>query len=248
MKKELWLRLKHYHFEHIVPPQLLDRVSAAFGRTDASTMAFANKISRKLDWPTDFAINAIDEYKKFLYLGIVSDFPVTPSRVIDQVWHEHLLFSRAYREFCRDVLGRDFDHNPELLPSDDQTGIFQAQYEATIALYTAEFRVQPPAQIWALPKFRSNNSAKSRKSLAQRDAVGTSSGSGGGDMPLFMYFDGSGGDGSSSEMSEFGGGGGFSGGGGESSWGSGSSDSSSDSGSSSDGGGSSCSSGCGGGE
>ena len=243
MKKELWLRLKHYHFEHIVPPQLLDRVTAAFGRTDASTMAFANKISRKLDWTTGFAISAIDEYKKFLYLGIVSDFPVTPSSVIDRVWHEHLLFSRAYREFCRDVLGRDFDHNPELLPSDDQTGIFQAQYEATIALYTAEFRVKPPAQMWALPKFRTDESAKSRKSVAQLDAVGTS---GGGDMPLFMYFDGSGNDGSSAEMSEFGGGGGFSGGGGESSWG-GSSDSSADSGSSSDSGGSSCSSGCGGG-
>ncbi len=245
MKKELWLRLKHYHFEHIVPPQLLDRLTAAFGRNDASTMAFAHKVSRKLDWTTDFAISAIDEYKKFLYLGIVSDFPVTPSRVIDQVWHEHLLFSRAYREFCRDVLGRDFDHNPELLPSDDQTGIFQAQYEATIALYTAEFRAKPPAQIWALPKFRPDEPAKSRKSVAQRDAVSTSSG---GDMPLYLYFEGSSDEGHATDMSEFGGGGGFSGGGGESSWGGdSSSESGAESGSSSDSGGSSCSSGCGGG-
>ena len=27
-------------------------------------------------------------------------FGVTPSKVIDQVWHEHILFSRAYRDFC----------------------------------------------------------------------------------------------------------------------------------------------------
>ena len=65
----------------------------------------------------------------------VSDFSVTPPKVIDQVWHEHLLFSRAYREFCHEVLSREFDHNPELVETDDQTQAFQAQYAATLALY-----------------------------------------------------------------------------------------------------------------
>lgn len=69
MKKELWLRLKHYRFEHVVPPQLMDHVTAAFGRTDASTKAFASKLSRKLGWTTAFSLRAIEEYRKFLYLG-----------------------------------------------------------------------------------------------------------------------------------------------------------------------------------
>ena len=252
MKKELWLRLKHYHFEHVVSPQLLDHVTAAFGRTDASTKAFAGKLTRKLGWTTPFSVRAIAEYKRFLYLGMVSDFPVTPSRVIDQVWHEHLLFSRAYREFCRDVLGREFDHNPELLASDDQTGIFQSQYEATLDLYETEFHMEPPAEIWSTPKFKDRRSVKPRKAQSSGDTSSASTRSD--DAPLYMYFDGSGGDGGQShgDMSEFGGGGGFSGGGGGTSWGDHStSDSTSDAGGDSGGGGSdggsSCSSGCGGG-
>ena len=263
MKKELWLRLKNYHFDGLVPPHLLDHVTAAFGGADASTKAFANKLARKLGWKAPFAHQAIWEYKKFVYLGMVSDFPVTPPKVIDQVWHEHLLFSRAYREFCRDVLGRDFDHNPELVPSANQTSVFEAQYEKTLDLYAAEFDMEPPRAIWGTPKFSTAGRTR-RTPLKKRDSQAVSSSSTD-STPLYMYFDGPSSDGghghSHGDMAEFGGGGGFTGGGGESSWGdsshapsdSGSSDGGSSDGGSSDGGGSSCgggsgcSSGCGGG-
>jgi hypothetical protein len=94
-KKELWLRLRNYHFDHLIPPHLMDSLRAAFEGSDASTQAFADKLVRKLHWDRSFAMRAIGEYKKFLYLGAVADFAVTPPRVIDQVWHEHLLFSRG---------------------------------------------------------------------------------------------------------------------------------------------------------
>ena len=255
MKKETWLRLRNYHFDHLVPDHLMDRVAARFGGTDASTKAFANKIARKLGWTTRFALRAIDEYKKFVYLGITGDFSVTPPRVIDQVWHEHLLFSRAYRDYCRDVLGRDFDHNPELMATDEQTGVFQAQYAATIALYRSEFNVAPPEDIWGTPKFTPSDATESPKRLTQRDAdVGASSPDD--DLPLYMLFDSTGSEMHSHHgMMEFGGGGGFHGGGGGHSWGDttndasgtdGGSDGSSDGGSSCSSG-SGCSSSCGGG-
>lgn len=152
-KMELWLRLQRYRFDHLVPPHLLDRVVASFGGADASTRAFADKLARKLRWRVPFAMQAIEEYRKFVYLGQIADFPVTPPKVIDQVWHEHLLFSRAYREFCSDVLGQDFDHNPELIPVDEQTAAFQSQYAATLALYLNEFNRPAPAQFWGTPKF-----------------------------------------------------------------------------------------------
>ena len=47
-KKDLWLRLKHYHFEHLVPPHLSDHVAACFGGPDAATRAFASKLQKKL--------------------------------------------------------------------------------------------------------------------------------------------------------------------------------------------------------
>ena len=110
---------------------------------DASTKAFADKIAHKPEWKHRFALRAIREYKKFIYLGAVSDFVVTPSKIIDQVWHEHLLFTKAYREFCTDVLGFSFDHNPELIPMTDQTGTFNAQYLDTLELYKKEFFIHP---------------------------------------------------------------------------------------------------------
>ena len=244
MKKELWLRLRHYQFEDIVQTQLWDRVTEAFGGADASTRAFASKIARKHHWSTRYALRAVNEYRKFVFLGITGDVIVTPSKAIDTVWHEHLLFTRAYREFCRDVLGRDFDHNPELLPTDEQTSVFAQQYEATLERYREEFNVNPPQDIWGTPKFAWTKRARSNAAHATSDS------SGGGDMPLYMMFDALGDTPGHYGMPEFSadGGGGFSGGGGGSDWGS--QDSTSDGGSGdsgSDGGGSGCSSGCGGG-
>ena len=120
-KKSLWLRLRNYHFDHVVSPGLWDHITAKFGHTNPSLKAFAGKIARKHGWKNSFALHAIDEYKKFVYLGIISDFQVTPSKFIDVVWHEHILFSKAYREFCLDVIQQPFDHHPELLPMRDPT-------------------------------------------------------------------------------------------------------------------------------
>lgn len=246
MKKELWHRIRHYHFDHLAPPNMLEKVTAAFGGADASTKAFAHKLSRKLGWRPAFSVRAIEEYKRFLYLGVVSESVVTPSRVIDQVWHEHLLFSRGYREFCREVLQRDFDHNPELVPSEHQTAVFKAQFDATIDLYLAEFNVEPPSQIWGETKFDSRTlrtDATPRRKRNNNDTGDT------GDAPLYMLL-GSDDAASADSGFDFGGGGGFSGGGGGSDWGD-ASDATDGGGSSdggSDGGGSGCSSGCGGGD
>jgi len=147
MKRDLWIRLESYTFDHLVPTHLWDHVRSVFGGTDASTRAFADKLSRKLGWDIRFALRAIAEYKRFVYLGMVSDFGVTPSKVIDQVWHEHILFSRAYRDFCDEVLGCEFDHHPELVPVAAETGVFSAQYHATLVLYRKEFNVEPPDDI-----------------------------------------------------------------------------------------------------
>ncbi len=249
MKKELWRRLRHYHFEHLAPPNVLERVTSAFGGADASTKAFAHKLARKLGWRRPFAFRAIEEYKRFLYLGVVSESVVTPSRVIDQVWHEHLLFSRGYREFCRDVLHRDFDHNPELVPSETQTAVFQAQFDATVDLYREEFNVEPPAPIWGETKFVADARRAGATPRRKRHDVIPSPDAD--DAPLYMLFSSDSGGISDNASFDFGGGGGFSGGGGGSDWGD-SSDASDSGGSSdggtSDGGGSSCSSGCGGGE
>jgi len=250
-KKDLWLRLRGYHFEHLVPAHLADHVMAAFGGPDAATRAFATKLTRKLGWSPRFARRAIEEYRKFLYLGSIADFGVTPSKIIDQVWHEHLLFTKGYQEFCDHVLGRPFEHYPELMSTEAQTAAFESQYDATLDLYETEFNTAPPDDIWSTPKFRKGLARAKREPRKRADWSMFAASSPADDAPLYVFFDGTSASGGQSfeSMPEFGGGGGFSGGGGGDSWGDSSSDSSgssSDSGSGSDGG-SGCSSGCGGG-
>ena len=153
-KKELWLNIANYHFDNLVPTNLWDEIAAKFGGQNPFTKAFADKLSRKLNWKKNFALKAIWEYKKFVYMGVISDFSVTPSKVIDQVWHEHLLFSSGYRKFCKEIIRYDFDHNPELVSVGSQTEAFQSQYFHTIELYKKEFGLEPPPEIWDATKFK----------------------------------------------------------------------------------------------
>jgi hypothetical protein len=244
-KKELWLRLHNYHFNELVPPNLWDKVTAKFGGTDASTKAFAQKLAIKLGWKNNFAQWAIAEYKRFVYLGVTSDFIVTPSDIIDQVWHLHILFSKAYRSFCSDVIKYDFDHTPELIASGSQTGTFSAQYLDTLELYKREFGMEPPVAIWGTPKFNGQilTIANYRSKKKETAMVGANdAGSTYGDVALYQSFD----SGHGESFFDFGGGdSGGAGAGGTWNASDSSSDSSdSDSGSSC----SSCSSGCGGGD
>lgn len=153
-KVEYWEAIDGYTFENLVPPTLWDRVVETFGGECAATRAFASKLCTKKGWDLDFALGAIQEYKRFVYLGMVTSFPVTPSKYIDDVWHQHIQFTRAYREFCDNVLGRTFDHNPELVALSEQTEQFQDQYYATLCAYREEFGMEPPSEFWSKPKFK----------------------------------------------------------------------------------------------
>ena len=243
-KKDLWLKLRNYTFDHVVSPGLWDKISARFGKTDPSLMAFAHKIGKKHGWTTPFTLRAINEYKKFIFLGLASDFQVTPSKIIDVVWHEHLLFSKAYREFCDQVIRQPFDHYPELVPMEDQTGRFSAQYLDTVALYKKEFDIDPPVAIWGDTKFDQEQVKKNGYQSKKKDTGTSDSGSDGiiyGNEPLYSHFESE----PAVAYPEFSGyeGGDAGGGGASGDWGDSSSDSGSDGGGDSGG----CSGGCGGG-
>ncbi len=249
-KKELWLRIKAYQFNHIVPAGLLSHIAAIFGGDSSSEKAFAAKIARKHNWPNRFASKAVFEYKKFVYLGVVSDFTVTPSKIIDVVWHEHLLFTKAYREFCDTVIKHAFDHNPELLPMQDQTGQYNAQYLDTLDLYALEFGTVPPEAVWGVAKFDKDKVANEKFRSKKKDQPGTDA-STYGDTPLISHFDSDVSDNKSfPEFNDFGDGD-FGGAGSDGRWDAGDSsdnDSSSDSGGDAGGDSGGCSGGCGGGD
>jgi hypothetical protein len=182
-KQELWLRIHGYEFENLVPPSLKDHLRELFGDNGASLLAFASKVAKKHNWPLAFTLRAIEEYKKYVYLGVTSKYVVSPPKLIDVIWHEHILFTKGYRDFCDDVLHQHFDHHPELVPFDPQTGIMDAQYHKILEYYEREFNTTPPADIWGTPKF-----SRARQEGSARPRLKSETPTQYGSDPLYSYF------------------------------------------------------------
>lgn len=116
-----------------------------FGTGDCA-LSFARRLAREHDWSIAQADAAILEYKRFCFLAVVAGHPVTPPDAIDEVWHQHLTYSRDYwTRFCPQVLGRDLHHEPTR-GGRDQGRLHQRQYADTLASYQHWFG--PPPQDW----------------------------------------------------------------------------------------------------
>jgi uncharacterized membrane protein YgcG len=62
---------------------------------------------------------AVAEYQQFMLLIWANEQKGSPEMVVptilaDTIWHEHIQFTRNYREFCNDLVGRFIDHVPGL--------------------------------------------------------------------------------------------------------------------------------------
>ena len=111
-------------------------------------LSFAKRLGRENRWTTNYTDRAIAEYKRFVYLAMVSPTPVIPSATVDQVWHLHLLYTRSYwKELCFERLGRPLHHDPSGGGGREATKLWNG-YEATKALYRTEFGEEPPTELW----------------------------------------------------------------------------------------------------
>ncbi len=108
---------------------------------------FLAHLMRANGWSRPFALRAIEEFRKFVFLALMADHPVTPSDQVDQVWHLHLLCSDAYwNDFCPRVLGRPLHHHPAK-GGQAERDRFHEQYRATIRSYRQHFG-EPPLDLW----------------------------------------------------------------------------------------------------
>ena len=114
---------------------------------------FSARLARENHWSPEETLGAIEEYRKFLYLICVSPSPLTPSEVVDQVWHLQLLYTRSYwADLCEGVLGRPIHHEPTK-GGREQLRHFEGQYAQTLSLYEDEFGAVPPVEFWPLVPF-----------------------------------------------------------------------------------------------
>ncbi|PKH02129.1 hypothetical protein CXF72_13320 [Psychromonas sp. MB-3u-54] len=83
------------------------------------------------------------EYQRFLTLKMLYPSEVlVPSKLVDKVWHAHILDTRAYREDCEKLFGRFIDHYPYfgVYGKDDQK-LLEQSFDKTIDLYEKHFDV-----------------------------------------------------------------------------------------------------------
>lgn len=88
------------------------------------------------------------EFKKFMFLVWATDEPVAMiGKKPDEVWHQFILFTRAYEEFCNQSVGFFVDHTPDT----DSFRVPDESGEAFIKAYTKYFGKLPAIWTEGLP-------------------------------------------------------------------------------------------------
>lgn len=80
---------------------LWEKIAALDLDDPISEYGFSTRLAAENFWTQDFTRKAILEYKKFMYLAGTSSFMVSPSEIVDTVWHQHLIFTKSYADFCQ---------------------------------------------------------------------------------------------------------------------------------------------------
>lgn len=133
---------------------LWDRITDFSIDEEGAKLPFLKRLARENKWSYVFALEAMDEYKKFIYLSCVSPTPLTPSEEVDEVWHLHLTYTKNYWDkFCKETLGRPFHHTPTNGDAAEREKFF-ALYEQTQLIYEKEFETPVPKRFWPTSKKR----------------------------------------------------------------------------------------------
>ncbi|WP_187388297.1 glycine-rich domain-containing protein [Seonamhaeicola marinus] len=132
---------------------------------EEASFNFSQRLARDNSWSHDFALNVVEEYKKFIYLCCVSKSPITPSDAVDQVWHLHLTYTKSYwHDFCKGTLNKEIHHNPTKGGRSERKK-FSNNYDLSFKMYEQEFGFQPPSNIWKDNKTRFRDINFSRVNL-----------------------------------------------------------------------------------
>lgn len=134
-RQELWRRIEQHDFEPKIP------------------MNFTDRLARDHGWSLAEARAAVDAYRRFCFLAVVSPTPVTPSEIVDEVWHQHLIYSRDYWTiWCAETLQAPLHHDPTPGGPEAQM-IYRRQYAETLALHERFF--EPPSRdLWPATHLR----------------------------------------------------------------------------------------------
>jgi hypothetical protein len=89
------------------------------------------------------------EYRRFLALHVAyPDADIVPCKLVDEIWHQHILDTRAYHEDCDAIFGSYLHHFPYFgMRGEDDARALTGAYIDTLDRYRQAFG-EPPELTW----------------------------------------------------------------------------------------------------
>jgi len=94
------------------------------------------------------AKRAIEEYRRML--GLIQKYPrlpAVPSKLVDLVWHEHVLDTQRYQRDCLKMFGKYMHHLPSFGGEEEKAELVEAQ-EEMLKKYEVEYGEKPTKGMW----------------------------------------------------------------------------------------------------
>jgi hypothetical protein len=82
-----------------------------------------HRYKEKLELSEEEAVILFDDTKRFLYLCGTNGGVWSPPRKVDTGWHEFLMFTEDYANFCQQFFGRFIHHCPRRITDEPTNGI-----------------------------------------------------------------------------------------------------------------------------
>lgn len=126
----------------------------AIERFDLSSVRQQLALKHSAHIPAEEADTVIRELKRFLSLVLLVPEPeydiFVPALKVDLAWHEFILHTSLYRDFCTNHIGRFIDHNPDV-----SRAVARAKAAGQVFYYTKQrlqhFYGPTPPFIWGIP-------------------------------------------------------------------------------------------------
>lgn len=118
---------------------MLETAKSAIDALDPSP--WMAQLVGRYGWAAADAKLICDQYKRFLFLKFKYQgvFDLPPSTEIDEVWHIHILDTRAYARDTQAIFGEFLHHNPQIVETPEAQAALSKAFFDTQRLYAEEF-------------------------------------------------------------------------------------------------------------
>ena len=149
--------------------EILSRIETFAFDEGEPDLSFARRLAKDNGWTTLYAARVIEEYRRFAFLVVAAGHMAVPSDQVDQAWHQHLLYTRSWSDFCKNALGQRIHHEPTKGGA-EETDRFKTLYRQTLESYRGFFG-EPPEDIWPDADVRFGKDLHFRRVNAQANVI-----------------------------------------------------------------------------